>query len=99
VAAQLDNSTLFPAPADPTTTVRRLPAPAVSRPNNAGLASSVLGSVVGRNFASANRALCGAPRPAAERSATTPPALPPMADAESRGRGTTRLGAEGACIT
>ena len=30
-AAQLDSSTLLPAPADPTTTVRRLPAPAVSR--------------------------------------------------------------------
>ena len=30
-AAQLDSSTLLPAPADPTTTVRRLSAPAVSR--------------------------------------------------------------------
>jgi hypothetical protein len=82
-AAQLDKSTLLPAPADPTTTVRRLPAPAVSRPCSAGLASSVAGSVVGRNFASANRRLCGAPRPAAERSATTPSALPPTAKAQA----------------
>ena len=54
--AQLDSSTLLPAPADPTTTVRRLPAPAVSWSCRAGLATKVSGSVVRRNFASANRA-------------------------------------------
>ena len=59
VAAQLDKSTLLPAPADPTTTVRRWLAPASSRPSSVGLVSSVVGSVVGRNFASANRASCG----------------------------------------
>ena len=56
VAAQLDSSTLLPAPADPTTTVSRLPAPAVSRSCRSGLVTSVPGSVVGRNFASAKRA-------------------------------------------
>ena len=61
VSAQLDNSTLLPAPADPTTTVRRWLAPASSRPSSADLVSSVAGSVVGRNFVSANRALCGPP--------------------------------------
>src|SRR5207302_1056672 len=74
VAAQLDKSTLLPAPADPTTTVSRWPAPAVSRPCSTDLLSSVVGSVVGRNFACANGTLCGAPRPVTERSATTPPA-------------------------
>src|SRR5690348_2385232 len=59
VAAQLDKSTLLPAPADPTTTVRRWLAPASSCPSSVGLVSSVVGSVVGRNFAIANRASCG----------------------------------------
>ena len=44
----------------PTTTVRRLPAPAVSRSCNADLMTSVPGSAVGRNFASANRRQCEA---------------------------------------
>src|SRR5258708_1395237 len=34
--AQLDNTTLLPAPADPTTTCTRLPPPAVSRSRSAG---------------------------------------------------------------
>src|SRR5580693_1709759 len=55
-AAQLDRSTLLPAPADPTTTVSRFPAPASSRPYSADLARRVAGSVVGRNFASGNSA-------------------------------------------
>jgi len=54
-AAQLDSSTLLPAPADPTTTVSRWPAPAVSRSCSTNLVTSVAGSVVGRNFVSANR--------------------------------------------
>ena len=53
VAAQLDSSTLLPDPAEPTTTVRRLPAPAVSRSCSTDLVTSVLGSVVGRNLVSA----------------------------------------------
>jgi hypothetical protein len=85
VAAQLDSSTLLPAPADPTTTVSRLPAPSVSRSSSAGLATSVVGKVVGRNFASANRTLRGASRPAVERCATTSPAIPPAASAEAIG--------------
>src|SRR5271166_3264402 len=56
-ATQLDNSRLLPAPAEPTTTVRRLPAPAVSRSCSAGLATSVAGSAMGRNFAKAKRML------------------------------------------
>src|SRR5215813_1401244 len=42
--AQVDSSTL-------------LPAPAISRPINADLVTKVVGSVVGRNFARANRRL------------------------------------------
>ena len=53
VAAQFDSSTLLPDPAEPTTTVRRLPAPEVSRSCSRDLVTSVLGSVVGRNFARA----------------------------------------------
>jgi hypothetical protein len=56
--AQLDSSTLLPAPAGPTTTVSRLPAPTVSRSCSCGLLTSVSGNVVGRNFASTNRAAC-----------------------------------------
>src|SRR6266481_937051 len=55
-AAQLDSSTLLPAPADPTTTVRRLPAPAVNRSCSTDLVTSVAGSVVGRNLDNAKRA-------------------------------------------
>ena len=55
-AAQLDSRTILPAPADPATRVSRWPAPVVSRSWRAGRATSVLGSVVGRNFAIANRA-------------------------------------------
>ncbi len=57
------SSTLLPAPADPTTTVSRLPAPAFSRSSNADLVTSVVCSVVGRNFVSANRVLREASRP------------------------------------
>jgi hypothetical protein len=85
VAAQLDNSTLLPVPADPTITVRRWLAPASSRPRSAGLVSNVAGSVVGRNFDSANRAVCGAPRSVVERCVTPFPAVPPTADAETTG--------------
>src|SRR5438034_7253636 len=85
VAAQLDNSTLLPAPADPTTTVRRWLAPASSRPSSVGLVSSVVGSVVGRNFASANRALCGT-RSVTARCAPASPAVPIMAEAEATSR-------------
>ena len=76
-AAQLDNSTLLPAPADPTTTVSRWLAPAASRPWSAGRVTSVVGRIVGRNFACANRALCGASGPVAQRCATTSPQFRP----------------------
>src|SRR5215469_6946443 len=62
--AQFDSNTLLPAPADPTTTVSRWPAPAISRSINADLVTKVAGSVVGRNFARANRRLHDAPRSA-----------------------------------
>jgi len=55
-AAQLDRSTLLPAPAGPTTTVRRWPAPADSRSSSTDLVTSVVGRVVGRNFIRAKRA-------------------------------------------
>src|SRR5260370_32483482 len=61
VAAQLDSSTLLPAPADPTRTVRRLPAPSASRVYSTDRETSVRGSVVGRNCVSANRALAEVP--------------------------------------
>jgi hypothetical protein len=77
-AAQLDSSTLLPAPAGPTTTVRRWPAPAVSRSCSPDLATSKDGSAAGRNFASANRGTgeeaCSAIAPVA----TTPPRSPPL---------------------
>src|SRR5450755_2292275 len=79
-AAQLDKSTLLPAPADPTTTVRRLPVPASSRPCRADLVSNVVGRVVGRNFAAANRA----PFLFATRCAATCPTVPSVADTEAR---------------
>src|ERR1700730_3162666 len=63
VAAQLDSSTLLPAPADPTTTVRCLPAPRASRLCSTDRGTSVGGSVIGRNFVSANRAPAEKPRP------------------------------------
>jgi NADPH:quinone reductase-like Zn-dependent oxidoreductase len=69
-AVQLDSSTLLPAPADPTTTVSRCPAPEFSRSCSTGLVTSVAGNVVGRNFASANRAPREAPCSAAASSAT-----------------------------
>src|ERR1039458_4077357 len=77
VAAQLDNSTLLPAPAEPTTTVRLLPAPAASRSCSADLVRSVVGSVVGRNFICANRALCPPPPAVVELCANTSSAVPP----------------------
>ena len=73
LAAQLDSSTLLPAPADPTTTVSRLSAPSSSRPNSAALVRSVSGSVVGRNLVSANRKLRVVPRRAVSCWSTTPP--------------------------
>jgi len=69
-AAQLDSSTLLPEPADPTTTVRRWLTPAVSRSCSAGRSISVVGSVVGRNLASAKRTPREAPSPAATPSTT-----------------------------
>jgi hypothetical protein len=79
VAAQLDSSTLLPAPADPTTTVSRWPIPALSRSCSTDLVTSVAGSGAGRNFASANRGpgeeACSATAPLA----TTPPrGSPPL---------------------
>ena len=70
-AAQSASSTVLPAPADPTTTVSRWPAPAASRPCSSGLLISVAGSDGGRNFASANRA----PRTVA-RPVVAPSAIP-----------------------
>ena len=64
-AAQSASSTLLPAPADPITTVSSRPAPDESSPCSAGRATSVAGSVGGRNLASANRT----PRPAVVPSA------------------------------
>src|ERR1039458_386207 len=83
VAAQLDNSTLLPAPAEPTTTVRLLPAPAASRSCSADLVRSVVGSVVGRNFICANRALCPPPPAVVELCANTSSAVPPTASADA----------------
>jgi len=69
-AAQLDRSTLLPAPADPTTTVSRLLAPAVSRSCSSDRVTSVAGRAGGRNFVSANRAPRKAPCSAVTPSAT-----------------------------
>src|SRR6516225_10149663 len=77
-SAQFDSSTLFPAPADDATTVSRRPAPAVSRSINAGLATKVAGSVVGRNFARANRRLHDAPRSAVALPSTARPPCCPL---------------------
>jgi hypothetical protein len=71
-AAQLDNSTLLPAPADPITTVKRRPNPAVSLSWSADLMTSVAGNAVGRNFARANRRLCEAACPVAAPCITPP---------------------------
>src|SRR6516162_7037188 len=54
-SAQVDSNTLLPAPADPTTTVSRWPASTINRSTNADRVTKVVGSVVGRNFARANR--------------------------------------------
>ena len=75
-AAQLDSRTLLPAPADPTTTVRRWPAPAARRSCSSGLATRVVGSVVGRNLDSAKRAPLEAPSPVVVPNATTSPTDP-----------------------
>src|SRR6478672_1773641 len=61
-AAQSAISTLLPAPAEPTTTVSRWPAPAASRPCNTDRRTSVDGSPAGRNFINANRTPEGASR-------------------------------------
>ena len=81
-AAQLESSTLLPAPADPTTTVSRLPAPAISRSCSTDRVTSVAGTVGGRNFVTANRAPGEPPRPAAALSATkrTPAVPAPLGD-------------------
>jgi hypothetical protein len=76
-STQLDSSTLLPAPADPTTTVSRCPAPAISRSINAGRLTKVVGSVVGRNFARANRRLHGARSAIALPVTAWPPHCPP----------------------
>ena len=55
-AAQSASIMLLPAPADPTATVSRCPAPAVSRSRSAGLVTSVPGSNGVLNFANGN---CG----------------------------------------
>jgi hypothetical protein len=55
-AAQFDNSTLLPAPAPPND-CQALASPAVSRLCSIDLVTSAAGSVVGRNFVSANRGL------------------------------------------
>ena len=75
-AAQFDSSTLLPVPADPTTTVRRWPAPAVSRSCSTDLATRVGGSVVGRNLLKVNRAPGEAPRPVAASGVTILPRFP-----------------------
>src|SRR5262245_24511763 len=82
-AAQLDSSTLLPAPADPTTTVRRLAAPAVSWSCSADLVTSVVGSVVGRNFDSANRAPCDETCSSMPRDSTSLPQVPSHGGAQS----------------
>jgi hypothetical protein len=56
-ATQSAKTTLFPAPADPTTTVSRLPAPADNRPASTPRDTSVDGNPAGRNFITANRAV------------------------------------------
>ena len=65
-----------PAPADPTTTVSRWPAPAVSRSCSTDRVTSVAGSVVGRNFVSGIRGLGKATRPAVATLATARPRVP-----------------------
>src|SRR5690242_2501667 len=52
--AQLDNRTLLPAPAEPTTTVNRSEDPADTRSHSDERGTNVDGRVVGRNLASAN---------------------------------------------
>src|SRR5262249_24870817 len=69
-AAQSASSTLLPAPADPTTTVRRCSAPVASRRCSAGLLTSVGGKVRRRTFGTPKRAPGGAPRPVGELCAT-----------------------------
>src|SRR5437763_3575618 len=69
-AAQSASSTLFPAPADPTTTVSRSPAPPVSRPANTPRDPNVHGNPAARKLATANRAPGTAPPPI---TAATPP--------------------------
>src|SRR5690242_21817580 len=91
-AAQLDSSTLLPAPADPSTTVSRWPAPAVSRSCSAGLATSMTGRPGGRNFPRANRAPRSAPDRVATSAATNAlpravPADPGAARYQLTGRG------------
>src|SRR5262249_30237237 len=62
-AAQYASSTLLPAPAGPTTTVRRAPAPAVSRARSPGRLTSVAGNAGGRSFAVAIRVPSPVPTP------------------------------------
>jgi len=86
-AAQLDNSTLLPAPADPTTTVSRWSDPASSRSCSGGLATTIAGSGGGRNFARANRAL---DMPLRRADAVSTTSLPPPGVLSSPRRWATR---------
>src|SRR5437667_10278688 len=71
-AAQSASSTLFPAPADPTTTVSRSPPPPASRPPNPPPDTNVAGNPAARNSATANRA----PGPARPTAAVCITAVP-----------------------
>src|SRR5690349_22750237 len=63
-AAHAASSTLFPAPADPTTTVSRFPAPADNRPPSTPRGTSVDGKPAGPKITTANRAVSAIPPPA-----------------------------------
>ena len=74
-AVQFDSSTLLPAPADPTTIVRRRPAPALSLSSSRDRSTRAVGSVVGLNLAGANRAVREVPRGVAVACVTFHPQL------------------------
>ena len=86
-AAQLDSSTLLPAPADPTTTVSRLLAPAVSRSSSADLVTRVVGSVVGAELRQREpRAARGVPPRRRRLYHNMFPAVPAAANAAAQAR-------------
>src|SRR5215469_17176756 len=91
VSAQFDSNTLLPAPAEPVTTVSRWPAPAISRSINTDLVTRVAGSVVGRNFARANRRLHDAPRSAIALPSMARPPYSPRRWPTSQSSGRRRL--------